>query len=99
MDPIINEMNNPNNALPVKKHNGMTVLIVIVIILLAAILIINTKQNKEEMALDQEIAQKQAEIKANDEQVKQIQIQGTNDDVGSIEADLNATNVDAITLD
>lgn len=97
---------NPNpqptyNPQPVAApaHHGnkkMTVLVIVVVILLAAVLIANKVSERKGMELDMQISQTQAEIEASDSIAQSIKAQGESDDLSSIEADLNATNVNQI---
>lgn len=91
-------MNGMPNMAPAKKSNSM-VLIVVILIILAVFLVTNMMQNKKSDALDTEIMQKQAEIKASDLQAQALNAQSESDTTADIEKDLNATNVESITLE
>jgi hypothetical protein len=85
-----------SNSMPPKKENSLMKLILALVLVIILALVINASDRKEMEELNTQINQKQSEIKINDEQVKKIEVQGESDTVADIEADLNATNVDAI---
>jgi len=87
---------NSNSMPPVKKENSLMKLILALVLVIILALVINASDRKEMEELNTQINQKQSEIKINDEQVKKIEVQSESDTVADIEADLNATNIDAI---
>jgi flagellar basal body-associated protein FliL len=104
MDPMTNGtpdvMPSPAASMPApdKKSGKLTtivILLVIIIAMLTALTMVNSKKEKE---VDMQIMQKQAEIKASDETIKQIENLSTSDETTDIQKDLNATNIDSINL-
>jgi HAMP domain-containing protein len=84
-----------NNNTP-KSKNKSLVLLVILVVILFIILVLNTQNQKEMAELDNQITQVQTDIRTNDEITKQIETQGSSDEITEIEKDLNAISIDTI---
>ena len=87
-----NTMNMPKKS----KTNSMVLIMVVAIALIVIAIIISMRENMNEQ-LDTQIMQKQSEIRTNDTIAKQLDTQGTSDNLDDIEKDLNDTNVDSLT--
>ncbi len=86
----INDMSAPREA---KSHGALIGSIIIIALLaIAGVYYWNTtmKDVAEQRKADTEAAQKDAAT------INTLQVQGTSDEIGDIETDLNATNIDTL---
>ena len=88
------EPNNNTTATPKSNTKTLLGVLLIVLILLAVIVFANRPSTSEENMQTENISE-QAPV---DQQIEEIRIQSDSDEVGSIEADLESTNIDNLEM-